>query len=148
MSINNLPSIPEKRAAGRPVGSRNKRSIFVEQLFTKSTRDLRRIVATAIKRAIAGDADFAKLVLQIVCPAPKGRKVSFNWPTGLNTEGIGVAFDAVLVAIGNSELTIDEGLQIANILKLKAEVLETHEVQTQITKLREEIEKLKEAHPS
>jgi hypothetical protein len=142
MTINNPETMPVKRTAGRPAGSRNRRTVFVESLFTKSTKDVKSIVATAIKRAIAGDADFAKLVLERISPVPKGRRVSFAWPVGLDAEGIGTAFDAVLAALGAGQVTVDEALQIANILKLKAEIMDTHEIQTQIAELRAAIEKL------
>jgi hypothetical protein len=68
--------------------------------------------------------------------------VAFDWPHGLDVAGIGVAFDAVLTAIGAGQITVDEGNQIAGILERKATIMETHDLQKEIAELREMIERL------
>jgi hypothetical protein len=50
------------------------------RLFTEDADKAKAIVAQAIQKAIEGGADFAKLVLERIAPAPRGRIVQFDVP--------------------------------------------------------------------
>ena len=63
--------------AGRPVGSRNKRAIASERLFTETGDELTRI---AIDLARTGHQVALKLCMDRVCPI-KDRPVTFDLPT-------------------------------------------------------------------
>jgi hypothetical protein len=80
-SVKNLPSIkPRGRQGGRPLGSHNKRAVFVDRLFNNNnSKDVREIVATAVKRAKEDGNDMTKLILDRVAPASKGARVTFAW---------------------------------------------------------------------
>jgi hypothetical protein len=80
-AINNPESIPATRPAGRPLGSRNQRTIFVEAPFTDDAEKVKAIVNTAIQRAIEGDADFSQLVLARIAPEPEGPARSISYAT-------------------------------------------------------------------
>jgi hypothetical protein len=127
--------------AGKPRGARNKLTVFAEKL-TES--DVTAIVKVVNDAALAGDLTAAGMVLARVWPVPKGRRVTFDWPHGLDVAGIGVAFDAILTGIGAGNITVDEGNQIAGILERKAAIMETHDLQKEIAELREMIAKLQE----
>jgi hypothetical protein len=124
---------------GKPRGARNKLTVLAERL---TEGDVTAIVKVVSDAALAGDLTAAGMVLARVWPVPKGRRVAFDWPHGLDVAGIGVAFDAVLTAIGAGQITVDEGNQIAGILERKATIMETHDLQKEIAELREMIERL------
>src|SRR5262249_21428943 len=108
--------IPAKRG-GRPIGSRNQRTVFVESLFSNDPEKVQAMVNTAVTKAIDGDADFAKIVFDRIAPAPKGRFIRMEWPTGLGLAGIATAYDSILAAIGEGLITISEGQELAKILE-------------------------------
>jgi hypothetical protein len=139
MAINNAESIPATRPPGRPPGSRNHRTVFVEALFTEDAEKVRAIVETAIRKAIDGDADFAKLVLARIAPEPKGRLVQFDLPPLKNLRDISEAIAAVAQAIADGKLTIEEGEKMASLLNKYAQpVIEEAELERRILALEDE----------
>jgi hypothetical protein len=143
MTINNAESIPATnlpatRPPGRPPGSRNQRTIFVESLFSEDAEKVKAIVAKAIEKAIEGDAGFAKLALDRIAPAPKGRLVRFGAPSGLGLKGIAAPFDSILAAIGDGYITI-EGTQLAKILEMQAKILAETDVEARLATFRRKI---------
>jgi hypothetical protein len=69
--INNAKSIPASatRPPGRPPGSRNQKTLFVESLFTEDAEKMKAIVAKAIEKAI--EADLAKIGSGSDCAGPE-----------------------------------------------------------------------------
>jgi hypothetical protein len=134
-SINKPETMPVKRQPGRPAGSRNRRTLFVESLFRKDAKELREIVATAIRLAREGNVDFAKLILDRVSPAPKGRFIRMGMPVGLGLVGIAAAYDSILAAIGDGLITISEGTELGKLLEMQAKVLEASEIERRLKAL-------------
>jgi hypothetical protein len=143
MTINNAESIPATvpatRPPGRPPGSRNRRTLFVESLFSEDTEKVRQIVETAIQRAIEGDADFAKLVLARIAPEPKGRRVEFELPRLNKLSDIKDAINAVLQAVADGALTIEEGEAMASVISKHAQpVIQEADLESRIMALESE----------
>ena len=63
--------------AGRPVGSRNKSSIFLEELFNGQGEAL---VHKAIDMALKGDTTAIRLCLDRICPPRKERTIDLPLP--------------------------------------------------------------------
>lgn len=135
--------------------SRFKREIPVDRPARKtkrpnflkpSARRISKAIITAmVTKAKDGDVKAAELILSRLAPIPRGRKVAFAWPAGLDTKQISVAFDAVLVAVGQGMLTPDEAVQIGSLLEKRARVIDTDQIQAEIAELRAMIEKLQGA---
>jgi hypothetical protein len=105
-SVNNLPSIkPRGRQGGRQLGSHNKRDVFVDRLFNNNnSKDVREVVATAVKRAKEDGNDMTKLILDRVAPAPKGARVMFAWSDG-------VGFDAFYLHLKRKPLIYNRSVR-------------------------------------
>jgi hypothetical protein len=131
-----------KGNGGRPVGARNHATKFMESM---KSGDAKAIIQAMTEKARNGSVAAAELILSRLVPVPTGRRVSFAWPSDLNTAGVGQAFDSVLIAIGEGKLTIEEGLALGALLEKRAKVLDTDQIQTEIAELREMIEKLQAA---
>jgi hypothetical protein len=129
----------QKGNPGKKPGTRSHAARFLENM---KAGDAKAIIAAMTAKAKSGNVLAAELLLSRLAPIPKQRRVAFNWPTNLSAEGIGVAFDAIMVGIGEGSIGPDEGLQIANILKMKAAIMETHELQKDIADLKAAIEKM------
>jgi hypothetical protein len=115
MEVNNL--VPtQKNLGGRPAGSRNKRTIFVESLFAKNAKDVRDIVATCIRLAKSGDADFAKLVLDRICPVRKGALLHFPLPPIRNMDDVKSALDGLLQATSQGLISSAEAVELSNVI--------------------------------
>jgi Family of unknown function (DUF5681) len=123
---------------GKPRGP-NYATKFMESL---KKGDSQAIIQAMVEKARNGSVAAAELILSRLMPVPTGRRVSFEWPEGLDSESIGKAFDAIMVGVGAGQITPDEGLQIANIMKLKAQIMDTDQIQKEIAELRGLIEKM------
>ncbi len=74
----------------------------------------------------------ARIVLDRLAPARRGRPVQFALPAGTDAGGLSAAFDAILKAMANGELTTEEGASVASVLEIKRKVIETHELAERI----------------
>jgi hypothetical protein len=66
---------------GRPVGSRTKRRLWVEELLRADAKEVRKFVDTIKRKAIVDeDPDFAKMWLDRIAPVRKGALLRFPLP--------------------------------------------------------------------
>ncbi len=138
-AINNAENIPSTRPPGRPPGSRNQRTVFVEALFSEDAEKVKAIVETAIRKAIDGDADFAKLVLARIAPESKGRLLSFDMPPLNTLQDVKEAIGAALSAVADGRLTIEEAEKFASLLNKYAQpVIEACDLEARILALEDE----------
>jgi hypothetical protein len=114
---------------GKPKGARNKATVMAEKLLS---RDIKKIVSVVQAAAMEGDMVACRLVLERLIPAPKGRRLQFNMPTGLGLSGIAVAFDAIMAAVGQGAITTDEATALAAILEKQAKILEVSDTQRRL----------------
>jgi len=124
---------------GKPKGARAHANRYLDHI---KGSDLKEIVSVLVEKSKLGHTPSIEILLSRLAPVPVDRRVSFDWPADLNTAGVGRAFDSVLLAIGESRLSISEGLALGALLEKRAKVLDTGEIQTEIAELRAMIEKL------
>ena len=129
--VNNIENT-RKNKGGRPRGSINKRTELVQNLLSK---DIPKIISVVRKAALDGSLDAAALILRYITPTPKGRRLSFEWPTGLGIAGISAAFDAVMQGLAACQLTVDEANSISAILEWQAKVLEADQLERRLEAL-------------
>jgi hypothetical protein len=115
--------------AGRPKGSRNRSSLFVEAL---SDGDAIAIVEAVIGRAKKGDVVAARLVLDRLWPAPKGRAVAFSPPAATDANGIMEAHAALLRGLAKGVLTPDEAESVSRMLSAHLRVVENVELEARV----------------
>jgi len=87
------------------------------------------VIATAKK----GDMTAARLVLERLAPARKGRPVTFSLPKDVDA----AVFPAVLRAVAEGQLTPQEGQGIAGLLEARRKAIELAEVEARIRALEE-----------
>jgi hypothetical protein len=87
--------------------------------------ELEDVVRAVVAAARGGDMVAARLVLERLAPARKGRPVTFMLPCGTDAAGLAAGFDAVLAATAAGELTPDEGASVSAVLEARRKVLET-----------------------
>jgi len=58
----------------------------------------------------------ARIIFDRIAPIRRGRPIRFDLPLGTDAAGIAAAFDAVLRATADGELTPEEGASVAAVL--------------------------------
>jgi hypothetical protein len=123
-----------KGEGGRPKGSRNKRTLLAEQLMGD---DLQGVVEAVIAAAKSGDMVAARIVLDRLVPARKGRPVSFPLPADVDAAGLAEVFSAVLRAVADGDLTPEEASAVGSLLEARRKAIELAEVEARIKALEE-----------
>src|SRR5262245_9304565 len=115
--------------SGRKPGSRNRRTVFLEQMLEG---DAEKIAKAVIKAAQNGDMQAARLVLDRCYPAPKGRFVEFDMPEMKTVDDLIPAYSAITTAISDGHITVEEGATLAGIIELRRKAIETAELAKRI----------------
>lgn len=130
---------PRRRGAGRPfekgksgnpegrrTGSRNRITEMVEKLLEG---DAERITRAVIDKAADGDMVAARIALDRLAPARRGRPVAFALPRKLETaDDLNGAFNAILAAVSRAELSPEEAGSVAAIVEMRRRTLELNEL--------------------
>jgi hypothetical protein len=74
-----------------------------------------------------------------LAPARRGRPVRFNLPAEIDAAGLAAAFDAVLRATADGELTPEEGASIAAVLEARRKTIETAELEARLDAIEKRI---------
>jgi hypothetical protein len=114
---------------GRPRGAKNRKTRFVEALLEKDIEDIAKAVSTAAK---AGDMAAAKLVLDRLAPARRGRPVQFEAPASIDAQSLRDAFSDIVARLAVGEMTPEEGIAVANVLELGRKTVETVELEERL----------------
>jgi len=91
--------------AGRPRGSRNRRTIIVEKLLDDSAGDL---TSVAISRATAGDPAALRACMDRVAPRPRHRLLDFPLPELVTLADTPGAINAIAQGLAHGELHLEE----------------------------------------
>ena len=117
---------------GRPKGARHRITMLAEKLMED---DAAEVVKSVIGAAKAGDMVAARLILERISPPRKGSPVTFDLPPVATAADVLTALGAVVQAVGEGELTPDEGVTVASLLESKRKALETVDLEARIAAL-------------
>ena len=123
---------------GRPVGSRNRASLLLDEIADDEAEAIQRRVIDAAK---TGDLKAAELLLARIWPPRRGRTVRLELPPVKTAEGISEATAAVLEAMATGDVTPDEAATIASILEIRRKMIETQELADRISQLERKMER-------
>jgi hypothetical protein len=124
--------------AGKKPGTRHKATLAVEQLLDGESEALTR---KAIELALGGDLTALRLCLERICPPRKSRSIAINLPESKTAEGVALAQAAIVQAVGEGEITPDEGKTLSDILEVRRKGIESLEFELRITELEKSVRK-------
>jgi hypothetical protein len=120
---------------GRPVGSRNKATLALDQIADDAGKA---ILEKMVEAAKDGDLRAADLVLSRIWPARKGRPISLELPKINTAADLVTSLGRVADAVAAGDITPDEGQAVSAVLETKRRAIETLELETRITALEKE----------
>jgi hypothetical protein len=134
-----------RRAGGRPFvagksgnprgkahGTRHNITVLAERLMGN---DVKVVVAQVVEKAKGGDMTAARLILDRIVPARRGRPVQFTLPVVVTTADLVAALGAILAAVAAGELTPDEGAAVAGLIESKRKAIEIVELEARVAAL-------------
>jgi len=117
---------------GRPRGSRNKTTLAAIALLDGEAEALTR---TAIEKALEGDMAALRLCLERIVPPARSRAVEIDLPPFETTQDIVAATGAVVNAVADGAITVDEAQGLADVLERHRRAIETVDLERRITAL-------------
>jgi hypothetical protein len=93
------------------------------------------VVRAVIAAARGGDMAAAKLVLERVIPARRGRPVALKLPSLETSADLVAALASITNAVASGELTPEEGQSVAAILEQQRRAIETIQLEQRIAAL-------------
>lgn len=117
---------------GRPLGSRNARSLFLESILDE---DSETIIRTVVELAKNKNLHALEMCVNRLMPPRKDRAVFFQLPPIRNLSDISSAMSSVITAVSEGELTPPEGETISRILEQHANVTACQDLERRVEKL-------------
>ena len=129
-----------KGTSGNPegcrTGSRHKATILLEQLMAGDAED---VVHAVVEKARGGDMAAAKLVLDRLIPARKGRPVQLDLPAVTTPGDLLTAQSVVIQALAAGEVSAEEAAAVSSVLEGHRKMIETEELATRVQRLEERV---------
>lgn len=122
--------------SGKPKGSLNRVTLAIQSLLDDEGEELTR---KAIELAKDGDLTALRLCLERICPPRKSRPINIALPDVKTGEGVSQAQAVVVRAVGEGELTPEEGQVLSNILEARRKSIETEDHEKRISELEERL---------
>ena len=117
---------------GRPPGCRHTAYTALEAVGQKAVND---IPGAVIRKAKAVGIRAAQVVLDRCRPSPKGRAVSVALPAITTAADLGLAHDAIVAALAEARITVEEAGQLAALLELRRETVEAVDLERRLSEL-------------
>jgi hypothetical protein len=117
--------------AGRPRGSRNRRTIASERLFDDAAEAL---TETAIKLAAEGHPMALRLCMERICPT-RDRPVAFELPGMATAADAVAAMGSIVQGVADGDLTPRDAAQLAAVIQAFARALSTADLERELREL-------------
>jgi hypothetical protein len=125
---------------GRPVGSRNKVNLLLDQVASEGAEA---VVKKMVEAATDGDRVAARLVLNRIWSAPKGRPVQLDLPDISTPADLVAAHSAVVSAMAAQTITPQDGAAIAAVLETHRRAFELLGQEERVERLEAEVQDLR-----
>ena len=117
---------------GRPLGSRNRASLLMENLLDGRAKAL---TEKAIEKALAGDVFALRLCMERMMAVRRERSLMLRLPAPATAQDIAGGFASVVEALAHGELTPSETSALAELLESARKALETTDLARRIEEL-------------
>ncbi len=125
---------------GRPAGSRNSVNQMLDRLAVENAE---RLVKKMIEVAGEGDRVAARMVLNRIWSAPKGRATPVEMPEIRSPHDLLTAHTAISAALAAGTITAQEAASLAGVLETHRRAFELVVQQEQLAKLEDDLRRTK-----
>jgi hypothetical protein len=118
-----------KFGRGRPLGSRNKKSLCVQQLIDEHSESVAR---KALVKALEGDSTMLQTLLSYILPRRKDAPLKTGMLRTGTAKEISESLEAILQQVFAGKLTPGEAQALAALLDSRRETLQTEEFEARL----------------
>ena len=118
--------------AGRPLGIRNQRTLFLE---SPMDGDAESLIRKVVELAKAGNLHALGMCMDRLLPVAKDRTVQFDLPPSETLKDVSSGMRSITAAVCEGQLTPNEGETISRTLVLHADVMVYEDLQGRVEKL-------------
>jgi hypothetical protein len=118
--------------AGRPVGARHAALLALDVIGSAAAVE---VMGSVVAAARTGDMRAADILLRRLWPERRGRPVTFALPPLRTLEDLTCALAAVAKAIGDGDLSPEEGQSVAAALETWRKAVETTDIEQRLAAL-------------
>jgi hypothetical protein len=122
--------------ASKPKGRLNKVTLAVQFLLDEEGENLTR---KAIDLALEGGLTALRLCLDRTCPPEKSRPINIELSESKTAGGVSEAQAAIVQAVGEGEITPEEGQVLSNILESRRKGIETEDHERRLDELENKV---------
>ena len=115
--------------AGRPPGTRNRVLLALDKIGGEAAQG---VLQAAVAAALEGDVSAQNLILSRAWPARRGRPITLDLPRLETAADLVPALGAVAAAVGDGELSPEEGQAVAAVLEIQRKAIETSDLERRI----------------
>ena len=119
---------------GRPHGSKNKTTQFVEQLAEGQAEKL---IQKVLDLALAGDPSCLRMMLDRIWPPRKAQPINVTMPRINSSQDALDAIAAICTALGEGRLSPDEIMALSSVVGRSIQVIEHQDLERRIAALEE-----------
>lgn len=117
---------------GKIRGSRHRVTILAERMMQDDARD---VVQAVVDAAKDGDMVAARLVLDRVLPARRGRPLQLSLPPVTTPADLSAAVAVLVAEVAAGRLTAEEGAAVGALLGLQGKILELNDLARRVTEI-------------
>jgi hypothetical protein len=117
---------------GRPLGSRNKKTLAVQHLLEEHSES---VLRKALVRALEGDSPMLQTLLSYILARPKDAPLKTGKLRTGTAKEISESFDAILKKVYEGKLTPGEARNMAVLFDSRRETLQTEEFEARLRSL-------------
>lgn len=117
---------------GRPAGSRNKRTLALEEILDGEVEDITRKAVDAAKN---GDMFAIKLILDRVLPPVRSRPIFIDLPPLNDISSVSIAQSVIIQAVTAGDLLLDEAEALSGLLEARRRAFEATDLEERIKQL-------------
>jgi hypothetical protein len=114
----------------------NRVTLTIQSLLDDEGKELTR---KAIELAKDGDLTALKLCLELICPPRKSRPIAIDLSDEKTSEGVSLTQTSMVQAVGEGEITPEEGQVLSNILESRRKSTETVEHEQRLGELEKRV---------
>ena len=118
--------------AGKKPGTRHRATRLAETLLDSEAVEL---VKKCVEMAIDGDSTAMRICMDRLVPPRKSRPINIDLPDVSTGEGVSEAQAVVVQAVGEGEVTPEEGQVLSSILEARRKSIETADIELRLGKL-------------
>ena len=119
---------------GRPTGSRNKRTLALEEMLGNH---IGAITQKAVDAAINGDMAAIKMIMDRMLPPARSRPISIELPPITDIASVSIAQSEILKAVTEGDLLLDEAEALTGLLEARRRSFEAADLEERIKQLEE-----------